>query len=426
MPVISHIHARQILDSRGTPTVEVDVTLDSGAMGRASVPSGASTGVHEALELRDQQKNIYCGKGVEQAIHHIQNDIAPFLLGREPFDQREIDSEMVVEDGTPTLQRFGANSILAVSLAVSKAAAIALELPYYQYINQLYRHDIDPNSTAIPQLPRPMFNILNGGAHTQWQTTDIQEFMIVPLTAPTFAEALRWGDEIYFTLKNLLRDKGYSTMVGDEGGFAPHLKHDVEAIELILEAIEKAGYIAGKNVGIALDPAASEWAENGKYHLRIQKKEYETTQLIAYWQEWIQQYPIISLEDGLAEDDWTGWHELNQQLGSHIQLVGDDLLVTNLERIDRAIEQQACNCLLMKPNQIGTLTESLQAIARAKQAGWHVVVSHRSGETEDTSIADIAVGTQAGQIKTGAPARSERLAKYNQLLRIEEMLQTGS
>ncbi len=432
MPNILAIHARQILDSRGAPTVEVDVELDDGSMGRASVPSGSSKGSHESLELRDHQSR-YFGQSVETAIHLINTDIAAFLQNNDPFQQVDLDNEMVLRDGTPDLHNLGANSILGVSLAISKAAAASLHIPYYRYIRTLFKdidHSLAPDDEDMVKLdhsfvlPRPMFNILNGGAHTGWQTTDIQEFMIVPLTAPNFAEALRWGDEIYHALKQAIAEKGYSTMVGDEGGFAPALKSNEEAIELLLTAIQNAGYKAGEQIGIAIDPATSELWNDGQYRFRIQKLTLGSDQLIDMWKSWVRQYPIISLEDGLAEDDWEGWTNLNRELGSQIQIVGDDLLVTNLERIQQAIEKNACNCLLMKPNQIGTLTESLLAIKVARLAGWRVVVSHRSGETEDTSIADIAVGTNAGQIKTGAPSRSERMAKYNQLLRIEEELQS--
>ncbi len=420
MSTISTIHARQILDSRGNPTVEVEVTLDDGSFGRASVPSGSSTGSHEARELRDHGKK-YQGQSVETAINFVNSDIAEFLKNNDPLQQIKVYNEMVLQDGTPNLQHFGANAILGVSLAISKAAAASLKIPYYQYISQLFAQ-ISLKNEGMYQLPRPMFNIMNGGTHTNWQTTDIQEFMIVPLTAMNFSEALRWGDEIYQALKSILKEKGYSTMVGDEGGFAPTLRNDEEAVELILMAIQRAGYNAGTQVGLAIDAAATQFWTGDHYQLRIQKKSLTTEEMIAYWLDWTKKYPIMSLEDCLAEDDWQGWTTLSHAVDSHIQIVGDDLLVTNIDRIKEAIDKKACNCLLMKPNQIGTLTESLQAIATAQDAGWGVVVSHRSGETEDTSIADIAVGTNAGQIKTGAPSRTERLAKYNQLLRIEEEL----
>src|SRR5258708_3294659 len=374
MSTISSIHARQILDSRGNPTVEVEVTLENGVCGRASVPSGASTGSHEAIELRDHQSQ-YHGMGVENAVHFVNNEIAGFLKGKDASDQTGIDNEMIRQDGTSDRHRFGANAILGVSLAASHAAAEDVKKPYYRYIADLYEPGIKP------QLPRPMFNILNGGLHTSWQSTDIQEFMIVPLNAPSFAEALRWGDEIDMTLKDILKTKGYSTLVGDEGGFAAAVKGDEEAIQLILRAIEQAGYIPGKQIGLGIDAAASEFLEHGQYHLKLENKTFDCDGLIEYWRGWIQKYPIISLEDGLAEDDWAGWTKLNASLGSKVQILGDDLLVTSIQRIKEAISQKACNCLLMKPNQVGTLTESLQAIKTAKEAGWGVVVSHRSGET---------------------------------------------
>jgi len=427
MPTISQIHARQILDSRGNPTVEVDVHLDDGSMGRASVPSGASTGSHEVLELRDGDKNAYLGKGVEKAVEHINGEIAAFLANNDPFQQIDLDNEMVLRDGTNNDGRLGANAILGVSLAMSRAAAESLKIPYYQYIRKLYGELCSdfPDLTMRPiGMPRPMFNVLNGGAHTNWQTTDIQEFMLIPLQKTTFAEHLRQCTEIYHHLAFVLSKKGLVTTVGDEGGFAPALKCNEEAVEVLLEAIEAAGYKPGKDVGIGLDPATSELWENGKYNFKVQKELKTTEQVIDMWTNWIRQYPIVSLEDGLAEDDWEGWQELNKKLGDKIQIVGDDLLVTNTDRIQKAIESDACNALLMKVNQIGTLTESLQAICAAQSADWGVIVSHRSGETEDTSIADIVVGTGAGQIKAGALSRTERLAKYNQLLRIEEELTT--
>jgi enolase len=420
MPKIVSLHARQILDSRGNPTVEVDAKLDDGSCGRAAVPSGASTGVHEALELRDQDPTQYNGKGVEKAVAIINDEIQQFLLNNDPLDQEGIDNEMIMRDGTENVSRLGANAVLGVSLAVSKAAAESLKLPYYRYISKIYSQYY-PRLISY-QLPRPMFNVLNGGAHTEWQTTDIQEFMLIPLHAPSFAEQLRWCTEIYHQLDKTLKEKGYTTTVGDEGGFAPQLKSNQEAIELLLEATTKAGYKPGEQIGIGIDAACSELYEDGTYNLRIENKKLSSEEMISLFENWVSQYPIISLEDGLAEDDWEGWQQLNQRLGKKVQIVGDDLLVTNVDRIEKAIELQACNSLLMKVNQIGTLTESLQAIAMAKKAGWSVVVSHRSGETEDSSIADIVVGTNAGQIKSGAPNRSERLAKYNQLLRIEEEL----
>ena len=421
MANIQRIHARQILDSRGNPTVEVDVQLSDGSFGRASVPSGASTGTHEALELRDGDKEDFFGKSVHQAVDHINDEIAGFLEKNDPFDQATIDHEMVSRDATKDAGRLGANAILGVSLAISKAAALSLQEPYYAYIRRVYQ-SLGGHPEPAFQLPRPMFNVMNGGAHTDWQSTDVQEFMIIPVKEDTFAEQLRWCTEIYHTLEKVLEEKGYSTMVGDEGGFAPKLKNDEEALALIMAAITNAGYQPGEDIAIGIDAAASEWYKDGIYKMPVQQHELSTQELISTWQNWMEKYPLISLEDGLAEDDWTGWQQLNKTLGSQLQLVGDDLLVTNLERIQKAIKERSCNALLMKVNQIGTLTESLLAIKEAKAAGWNVIVSHRSGETEDTSIADIVVGTSAGQIKAGAPARTERLAKYNQLLRIEEEL----
>ena len=424
MPKIASVHARQILDSRGNPTVEVDVALDDGAAGRASIPSGASTGTHEAVELRDQDQSTYLGKGVLRAVEHVNTEIADFLRNNDPDDQEMIDSEMILRDGTRDAGRLGANAILGVSLAVSKAVAASRKLPYYRYVRELYER-VSGSHLTTWSLPRPMFNVLNGGAHTDWQTTDIQEFMIIPLRSGTFAEQLRWGAEIYHHLEKILEKQGYGTTVGDEGGFAPKVKNDEEALQLLHMAVEAAGYQPGKDVAFGLDAATSAMFHPDRekpYHLSVQKKDFSTSELVEQWVEWTSKYPIISLEDGLAEDDWAGWTQLANRLGNGLQLVGDDLLVTNLERIHKAAELKACNSLLMKVNQIGTLTESLQAIAAAKDQGWTVVVSHRSGETEDSSIADIVVGTQAGQIKAGAPARSERLAKYNQLLRIEEEL----
>ncbi len=425
MPTISGIHARQILDSRGNPTVEVDVHLDDGTMGRASVPSGASTGIHESVELRDGNPKEYLGKGVEKAVSHVNDELTQLLLGHDPFQQFQIDNEMVIKDATANDGRLGANAILGVSLAVSKAAAASLKMPYYQYISHLYKQagQFFPGLTSHPlSLPRPMFNVLNGGAHTNWQTTDIQEFMLIPLKKNSFAEHLRQCTEIYHHLAAVLNQRNLITMVGDEGGFAPHLRSNEEAIEVLLIAIEQAGYKVGTDVGLGIDAASSELWEDHVYHFRAEKKKKDTAQVIEMWEDWVRQYPIISLEDGLDEDDWEGWQELYSRLGNKIQIVGDDLLVTNTERIQQGIDKHACNALLMKVNQIGTLTESLQAICLSQTAGWGVIVSHRSGETEDTSIADIVVGTGAGQIKAGALSRSERLAKYNQLLRIEEEL----
>lgn len=411
---IEDIFGREILDSRGNPTVEVEVVLGDGSVGRAAVPSGASTGVHEALELRDGDKSRYLGKGVLRAVDHVNDEIAEALIGMDATEQKAIDEIMLELDGTPNKSKLGANAMLGASLAVAKAAANAVNLPLYRYIGGVYAHT----------LPVPMLNILNGGAHTGWQSTDAQEFMVMPLGAESFAECIRWGAEIYHSLKGVLKAHGYVTLVGDEGGYAPALKANNEAVELILEAIEKAGYKAGEQVCIALDPAASEWYEEdtGLYNLRKEGRKLTSQELVEFWKNWVNQYPIVSIEDGLAQDDWEGWKLLHQELGSQIQLVGDDLLVTNPERVRRAIREKAANALLVKLNQIGTLTETIEAVETCQRAGWRAVTSHRSGETEDSTIADLAVALNMGQIKTGAPARSDRVAKYNQLLRIEEEL----
>ena len=416
MSMIEDVAAREILDSRGNPTVEVEVLLADGSVGRAAVPSGASTGVHEALELRDGDEDRYGGKGVRQAVENVNTTIAEELFGWDALDQEGIDNLLLGLDGTPNKSKFGANAILGVSLAVAKAAANAVGLPLYRYLG----------GVSASELPVPMMNILNGGAHTGWQSTDFQEFMVMPVGAESFAEGLRWGAEIYHALKNVLKGKGYSTNVGDEGGFAPALKNDEEAIESILEAIEAAGYTAGEQVMIALDPAASELWEDGVYNLRIQGRVATSDQMVAHWQDWVNRYPIISLEDGLDEDDWDGWVALTEAIGDRVQVVGDDLLVTNVERLAKAIDIKAANSILIKLNQIGSLSETLAAIEMAKRAGWTSVVSHRSGETEDTTIADLAVAMNTGQIKTGAPCRSDRVAKYNQLLRIEDELGEGA
>ncbi|HFC08328.1 MAG TPA: phosphopyruvate hydratase [Chloroflexi bacterium] len=409
---ITVIHGREILDSRGNPTVEVEVVLADGSWGRAAVPSGASTGVHEALELRDGDKNRYNGKGVLKAVENVNTVLAEEFVGWDATEQKAIDQRMLELDGTPNKSKLGANAILGVSLAVAKAAAASLQLPLYRYLGGVYAH----------VLPTPMMNILNGGAHTGWQSVDMQEFLIMPLGAPSFAEGLRWGSEIYHALKGVLKAKGYATLVGDEGGFAPALKANEEAIEVIMEAIQKAGYKVGEEVAIAIDPATSEFYEDGKYNLRREGKTFTNEELIKFWEKWIDQYPIVSLEDGLAEDDWEGWTMLQEALGDKVQLIGDDLLVTNPERIRRGIREKTCNALLVKLNQIGSLTETLEAVQLVQRAGWNAVVSHRSGETEDTTIADLVVAFNIGQIKTGAPARSDRVAKYNRLLRIEEEL----
>jgi len=412
--LITTLHAREILDSRGNPTVEVEVTLAGGATGRAAVPSGASTGVHEALELRDGDKSRYLGKGTQKAVANVNTHIAPALAGREALDQKGTDAALLELDGTPNKSKLGANAILGTSLAVAKAAANALGLPLYRYVGGVYAH----------VLPVPMLNILNGGVHTGWQSTDFQEFMVMPHGANTFAEGLRWGAEIYHALKGVLKSRGYTTLVGDEGGYAPALKTNAEALEVILEAIGKAGYKAGEQVFIALDPAASELydEDNKTYHLRKEGRKLTSAEMVAFWKSWIDQYPIVSLEDGLAQDDWDGWKRLTQEVGDRVQLVGDDLLVTNPARVRRAIQEKACNALLVKVNQIGSLTETIEAVEICQRAGWKAVTSHRSGETEDVTIADLAVALNTGQIKTGAPARSDRVAKYNQLLRIEEEL----
>lgn len=413
-PIIKDVTAREILDSRGNPTVEVEVILDGGIRGRAAVPSGASTGVHEALELRDGDKSRYGGKGVMKAVENANGPIKDALKGMDASQQKEIDMQMIELDGTPNKSKLGANAILGASLAVAKAAANHLDLPLYRYIGGVYAH----------VLPVPMLNILNGGAHTSWQSTDAQEFMVMPLGAGSFAEALRWGSEIYQTLKRVLKEHGYIALVGDEGGYAPALKANSEAVEVILEAIDKAGYKAGEQVAIALDPAASEFyeADSGQYNLRREGVKLSSEQMVDYWKSWVGQYPIVSIEDGLAQDDWDGWKMMTAELGDRIQIVGDDLLVTNPERVRRAIQEKAANSLLVKLNQIGTLTETIEAVETCHRAGWRAVTSHRSGETEDTTIADLAVALNMGQIKTGAPARSDRVAKYNQLIRIEQEL----
>jgi len=414
--IIEGISALEVLDSRGNPTVEVEVILADGSWGRAAVPSGASTGTHEALELRDGDKNRYLGKGVTQAVANVNGPIAETLFGWDASDQKAIDMELIALDGTPNKSKLGANAILGVSLAVAKAAANALGLPLYRYLGGVYAH----------VLPVPMMNILNGGAHTAWQSTDAQEFMVMPFGAPTFAEGVRWGAEIYHALKSVLKSKGYATLVGDEGGYAPALKANNEAVEVILEAIDKAGFKAGRGeqVAIALDPAASELydEETKTYNLRKEGKKLTGAEMVDFWAKWVADYPIVSIEDGLAQDDWESWKLMTAKLGNKIQIVGDDLLVTNPERVRRGIQEKAANALLVKVNQIGSLTETLEAVETCHRAGWRTVTSHRSGETEDATIADLAVATNAGQIKTGAPARSDRVAKYNQLIRIEAEL----
>ncbi len=411
---IESIKGRQILDSRGNPTVEVDVQLVDGSLGRAAVPSGASTGIHEALELRDGDKKKFGGKSVFNAVNNVNSKIYDALVGEDATRQKEIDKILLELDGTANKSKLGANAILGTSLAVAKAAASSLELPLYQYIGGIYAH----------VLPSPMMNILNGGEHTDWQSTDAQEFMIMPLGAPTYSEALRWGSEIYHTLKSVLKGHGYATLVGDEGGYAPALSSNAEAVEIILEAIEKAGYKAGEQIAIALDPAASEFYEEdtGLYNLRTEGKKLSSAEMVAFWKDWVEKYPIVSIEDGLAQDDWDGWKLMTDELGDKIQIVGDDLLVTNPDRVRKGIKEGACNSLLVKVNQIGSLTETIESVETCHRAGWTAVTSHRSGETEDSTISDLAVALNTGQIKTGAPARSDRVAKYNQLLRIEEEL----
>ncbi len=411
MPIIQSIHGREVLDSRGNPTVEVEVALTDGAFGRAIVPSGASTGEHEALELRDGDANRYGGKGVLKAVESVNGPIAEALEGMYAIDQKEIDEKMLEVDNTPTKSNLGANAILGVSMAVAKAAADSAELPLYAYLGGIHAH----------VLPVPMMNIMNGGKHAA-NSTDFQEFMIMPIGAETFREALRWGVEIYQALKRLLHKQGHSTAVGDEGGFAPSLGSNQAALDVIMEAIQQAGYTPGEQICIALDPATSEIYEGGKYHLAIEGKELTGEEMVDFWADWASRYPIISLEDGLDENDWENWSRLVAAIGDKVQIVGDDLLVTNVERVTRGIKEKAANSLLFKVNQIGSLTEALAAAQTAQRHGWTVVTSHRSGETEDNTIADLAVAMNAGQIKTGAPARSDRIAKYNQLLRIEEAL----
>jgi len=416
MTAISEVYARQILDSRGNPTVEVEVVLEDGTAGRAAVPSGASTGAHEALELRDQDSSQFGGAGVLKAVANINDVIAEELQdGTSVLDQVGIDQMMIDLDGTPNKSKLGANAMLGVSLACAHAAAKYLDIPLYRYIG----------GANARLLPVPMLNILNGGKHAE-NSTDLQEFMILPVGARNFANAMRMSAEIYQSLKKTLKKKGLNTNVGDEGGFAPSLKSNQEAIDVILDAIGAAGYKAGEEVFIGLDPAASELYEDGKYNLKRESRSLTSEQMVQFYADWVRQYPIISIEDGLAEDDWEGWAMLTRELGDRVQIVGDDLFVTNTVRLKRGIEEHSANSILIKLNQIGTLTETLQAIQMAQRAGFTAVVSHRSGETEDTTIADLSVATNTGQIKTGAPARGERVAKYNQLLRIEDELGENS
>ena len=414
MTEIVSIHAREILDSRGNPTVEADVVLEGGIRGRAAVPSGASTGEHEAVELRDGDKSIYLGKGVLKAVENIESILAPELAGMDSSNQRLIDATMIAIDGSPNKGNLGANAILAVSMAVARASAEALRLPLYRYLGGV--------NASI--LPTPMMNIINGGAHAD-NNVDFQEFMVMPVGAETFADALRWGVETFHTLKGVLKKRGYGTAVGDEGGFAPSLKSNEEAIDVILEAITLAGYTPGDQIAIALDPASSEFynAESGKYVFKkSDKRELSSEQMVDFYENWTRQYPIVSLEDGLAENDWDGWKLLTDRIGARIQLVGDDLFVTNSQILQKGIEQKVANSILIKLNQIGTVSETLEAIELARRFGYTSIISHRSGETEDTFIADLAVATGAGQIKTGSASRTDRIAKYNQLLRIEEEL----
>ena len=414
MTEIVHIHAREILDSRGNPTIEADVVLDGGAMGRAAVPSGASTGEHEAVELRDGDKTHYLGKGVLHAVDNVESILAPELTGMDAANQRLIDATMIALDGSENKGRLGANAILAVSMACARASANALGIPLYRYLGGV-------NASVLPV---PMMNILNGGAHAD-SNVDFQEFMVMPVGAEHFADALRWGVEVFHTLKGVLKKKGYSTAVGDEGGFAPSLKSNVEAIELILEAIDLAGYKPGEEIALAIDPAASEFydKERERYVFKKGDKSEKTSEeMIRFWESWVRQYPIVSIEDGLAEDDWAGWRLLTEAIGERVQLVGDDLFVTNTERLQRGIDEGIANSILIKVNQIGTISETLEAIDLARRYGYTSVMSHRSGETEDTFIADLAVATGVGQIKTGSASRTDRVAKYNQLLRIEEEL----
>jgi len=412
MAKIVRIRGREILDSRGNPTVEAEVWLEDGSKGRAAVPSGASTGVHEALELRDGDKARYGGKGTRKAVGHVNQEIANAVIGLDGQDQGAVDRAMLALDGTPNKSKLGANAILGVSLAVARAAAASVGLPLYRYLG----------GAAARVLPVPMFNILNGGVHANWQGTDFQEFMIAPVGAPNFREALRWGSEVYQALKGVLKSGGYATGVGDEGGFAPALKTNADAVEMILKAIEKAGYKPGEHIVIALDPATSGFYEDGLYHLRTEGRKITSAELVKLWADWVKKYPIAVLEDGLAEDDWDGWKLLNQTLGRQIELVGDDLFVTNVQRIARGIAENAANAVLIKLNQIGSLTETIAAIEMARKAGWGAMVSHRSGETVDSFIADLTVALATGHLKTGAPCRGERVEKYNQLMRIEEEL----
>jgi len=412
MSNIAGIHAREVLDSRGNPTVEAEVFLADGSMGRAIVPSGASTGEHEAVELRDEDTNRFLGKGVQKAVENVNGEIAEALANWDGFDQRGLDARMIEVDGTPNKGRLGANAILAVSMAAARASALSLDVPLYRYLG----------GAGANTLPTPMMNILNGGAHAD-SSVDFQEFMVMPVGAPSFSDALRWGVEVFHTLKGVLKKRGYNTAVGDEGGFAPSVKSNVEAIEVVLEAISKAGYKPGEEIAVALDPASSEFFQDGKYVFKKSDKSAKSSdEMVRFWAKWANDYPIVSLEDGLAENDWEGWANLTKEVGGKIQLVGDDLFVTNVQFLQEGIDKQVANSILIKVNQIGTVSETLDAIDLARRNGYTSVISHRSGETEDTFIADLAVATGAGQIKTGSASRTDRIAKYNQLLRIEEEL----
>jgi enolase len=414
MSYIANITARQILDSRGNPTIEVDILTENEYLGRAAVPSGASTGIHEAVELRDKNKKIYDGKGVLNAVKNVNTTITDALIGWDVADQTGIDAKMLALDGTENKGKLGANAILAVSLAVAKAAALEANLPLYRYIG----------GTNAKILPIPMMNILNGGAHAD-NKIDFQEFMVMPVGASSFSEALRWGVEIFHSLKAVLKKKGYSTNVGDEGGFAPNIQSNEEAIETVMDAIQKAGYKAGSQVAIAMDPAVSEMYLSDKkvYHFhKSDGKKLSIEKMVDYWESWVKQYPIVSIEDGMAEDDWKGWKLMTERLGKKIQLVGDDLFVTNVTRLQKGVDEHIANGLLVKVNQIGTLTETINAVSLAQNNGYNTIMSHRSGETEDTTIADLAVALNCGQIKTGSASRTDRIAKYNQLIRIEELL----
>ncbi|QEC67599.1 phosphopyruvate hydratase [Panacibacter ginsenosidivorans] len=412
MSYIADIHARQILDSRGNPTVEVDVLTENGQLGRAAVPSGASTGIHEAVELRDNDKSVYVGKGVLKAVANVNDIIADQLIGWSINDQAGIDAKLIEIDGTENKSKLGANATLAVSMAVAKAAAIESNLPLYRYLGGV-------NATVLPM---PLMNILNGGVHAD-NKIDYQEYMIVPVGAETFSEGLRWGVEIFHQLKNVLKRKGYSTNVGDEGGFAPDIQSNEEAIETVLLAIEAAGYKVGSQIGIALDAASSEMFKDGKYKFyKSNGREISSDEMVAYWTEWVNKYPIVSIEDGMAEEDWDGWKKLTDAIGNRVQLVGDDLFVTNTKILKRGIDTGTANSILIKVNQIGTITETINAVQMAQNAGYTTIMSHRSGETEDTTIADLAVALNCGQIKTGSASRTDRMAKYNQLIRIEEAL----